>query len=61
LSRLPRLRYDFERMLTENGTYIVPANQKWYRNYVIGTIVVDALKRLKMRYPQPDLANIVVE
>ncbi|HEV7766226.1 MAG TPA: polyphosphate kinase 2 family protein [Thermoanaerobaculia bacterium] len=41
--------------------YIVPANQKWYRNYVIGTIVVDALKRLKMKYPQPDLANVVVE
>jgi hypothetical protein len=38
------LRYDFERMLTENGTYIVPANQKWYRNYVIGTIAVDAIE-----------------
>ncbi len=41
--------------------YIVPANQKWYRNYVIGSVVVDALKRLKMKYPQPDLSNVVVE
>jgi len=41
--------------------YIVPANQKWYRNYIVGTIVIDALKRLKMKYPQPDLTGIVVE
>lgn len=41
--------------------YIVPANQKWYRNYVVGTIVIDALKRLKMKYPQPDLTGVVVE
>lgn len=41
--------------------YIVPANQKWYRNYVVSSVVVDALKRLKMKYPQPDLSNVVVE
>jgi PPK2 family polyphosphate:nucleotide phosphotransferase len=41
--------------------YVVPANQKWYRNYVIGSVVVDALKRLKMKYPQPDLSDVVVE
>jgi len=41
--------------------HIVPANQKWYRNYVVGTIVIDALKRLKMKYPQPDLSGVVVE
>jgi PPK2 family polyphosphate:nucleotide phosphotransferase len=33
--------------------YIVPANRKWYRNLVIGTIIVETLKKLDMRYPQP--------
>jgi PPK2 family polyphosphate:nucleotide phosphotransferase len=33
--------------------YLVPANHKWYRNLVIGTILVDALKSLDMKYPQP--------
>lgn len=41
--------------------HIVPANQKWYRNYVVGSIVVDALKGLKMKFPQPDLSGIVVK
>ena len=41
--------------------HIVPANQKWYRNYVVGTILIDALKRLKMKFPQPDLSGVVVE
>jgi PPK2 family polyphosphate:nucleotide phosphotransferase len=41
--------------------YVVPANQKWYRNYVVGTILIDALERLKMTYPQPDLSGVVVE
>jgi PPK2 family polyphosphate:nucleotide phosphotransferase len=41
--------------------YVVPANRKWYRNYVVGTVLIDALKRLKMKYPQPDLTNVVVK
>ena len=41
--------------------YVVPANQKWYRNYVVGSIVVDALERLRMKYPKPDLSKISVE
>jgi PPK2 family polyphosphate:nucleotide phosphotransferase len=41
--------------------HIVPANQKWYRNYLVGTIVIDALKGLKMKYPQPDLSSVVVK
>jgi PPK2 family polyphosphate:nucleotide phosphotransferase len=35
--------------------YVVPANRKWYRNMVVATILVDALKGLQMRYPVPDL------
>jgi PPK2 family polyphosphate:nucleotide phosphotransferase len=34
--------------------YVVPANRKWYRNLVIASILVDALKGLKMKYPKPD-------
>lgn len=43
--------------------YVVPANKKWYRNLVVASTVVDALEKLKMRYPEPqeDLRHIVVE
>ena len=40
---------------------IVPANHKWYRNYVVGKTVVDALEDLKMKYPEPDLSAERVE
>jgi PPK2 family polyphosphate:nucleotide phosphotransferase len=43
--------------------YIVPANRKWYRNLVVGTIIVEALEALDMRYPEPnfDPAQISIE
>lgn len=43
--------------------YIVPANRKWYRNLVIGEVLVETLKGLNMSYPAPkdDLTNIVIE
>ncbi|MHB0922678.1 MAG: polyphosphate kinase 2 family protein [Bellilinea sp.] len=43
--------------------YIVPSNKKWYRNLVIANILVDALNRLDMEYPQPaeDLTGIVID
>ena len=37
--------------------YVIPANTKWYRNYIIGALICRALERLKMRYPEPDLSN----
>jgi PPK2 family polyphosphate:nucleotide phosphotransferase len=40
--------------------YVVPANQKWYRNYVVGSVVADALETLRMKYPEPDLSGVVV-
>jgi hypothetical protein len=41
----------------------VPANRKWYRNLVVGSIIVDTLDRLKLRYPEPeeDLDGVVIE
>jgi PPK2 family polyphosphate:nucleotide phosphotransferase len=43
--------------------YIVPANRKWYRNLVIGSAVVETLRSLDMRYPEPDFDpdDIVIE
>lgn len=43
--------------------YIVPSNKKWYRNLVVASVLVDALKGLNMRYPVPkeDLSTIVLE
>ena len=35
---------------------LVPSNAKWFRNYVVSNTVVDALERLRMKYPQPDLS-----
>ena len=34
--------------------YMIPANKKWYRNYVVTRILVETLERLDMRYPTPD-------
>jgi len=42
--------------------YIIPANHKWYRNYVIASILVETLDGLRMDYPTPseDLSNVVI-
>ncbi|MCE5208556.1 MAG: polyphosphate kinase 2 family protein [Chloroflexi bacterium] len=42
--------------------YIVPSDKKWYRNLVIGSVLVDTLKKLKIEYPQSgeDLSNVVI-
>jgi len=43
--------------------YVIPANRKWYRNLLIGKILVKALKNLDMEYPklQEDPSTIVIE
>jgi PPK2 family polyphosphate:nucleotide phosphotransferase len=41
--------------------YVVPANQKWYRNYVVGAVIADKLESLHMKYPEPDLTGVVVK
>jgi hypothetical protein len=40
----------------------VPANHKWYCHLVIGEVLVEALKGLKMSYPTPkdDLSKVVI-
>lgn len=58
----------YEDMLNKTSTktapwYVIPANRKWYRDWVIATILVKKLKGLKMKYPEPeeDLAGVVIE
>ena len=41
--------------------YIVPANRKWYRDFVVGSVVAGRLERLHMKYPEPDLSEVVVK
>jgi polyphosphate kinase 2 (PPK2 family) len=36
--------------------HIVPANRKWYRNYVVAQTVVNALDKLKLKWPSPKVA-----
>ena len=33
--------------------HIVPANIKWYRDLVISSVIVEALERLRIKYPKP--------
>ena len=33
--------------------YVVPANHKWYRNYVVADVLVRALKAMDLEYPSP--------
>jgi PPK2 family polyphosphate:nucleotide phosphotransferase len=42
--------------------YIVPANQKWFRNLLITSVLVDILKGFDMKYPEPEegIENIEV-
>ena len=42
--------------------HVVPANKKWFRNVAVSELLVDALKKLNMKYPEPeDLSGIIVE
>jgi polyphosphate kinase 2 (PPK2 family) len=42
--------------------YVVPADQNWYRNLVVGRVIVETLRGFNMQYPQPaeDLSTIVI-
>lgn len=43
--------------------HVIPANRNWYRNWLISSILVDTLRSLKMKYPEPEenLSDIKVE
>ncbi len=43
--------------------YVIPANRKWFRNMLISQVIVDTLRGLDMRFPQPEggLDHVVIE
>lgn len=43
--------------------YVVPANSKWFRDLVVGSVVADALDELHMPWPEPedDIEGLVIE
>lgn len=43
--------------------HIIPADRNWYRDYVIGKTVVNALEGLKMKWPKPkeDLSKVRID
>jgi PPK2 family polyphosphate:nucleotide phosphotransferase len=58
----------YEAVLSRTSTpwapwWVVPANHKWYRNLVIGSVIVDTLEGFEMAYPsaEPGLADIVID
>ena len=34
--------------------YVIPANNKWFRDYAVMRILVDTLRRMNPQYPKPD-------
>jgi PPK2 family polyphosphate:nucleotide phosphotransferase len=58
----------YEDMLANTGTtwapwYLIPSDQKWYRNLAVTRAIVQALRTLDPHYPEPDtdLSGIIVE
>jgi PPK2 family polyphosphate:nucleotide phosphotransferase len=38
--------------------HVVPANHKWYRNYVVSKVLVETLESMKSKYPTQDLSQV---
>ncbi len=56
----PQYRAAYEAALTRcNGKrapwFVIPADRKWYRNYVVSRIVVEALESLQLAPPPPSV------
>jgi PPK2 family polyphosphate:nucleotide phosphotransferase len=34
--------------------HIIPANNKWYRNFVIARVIVETLDAMNLKYPEPE-------
>jgi PPK2 family polyphosphate:nucleotide phosphotransferase len=43
--------------------YVVPADHKWYRNLVVAETVVEAMRAMDLKYPEPaeDLSKIIID
>lgn len=53
-----------EKCTTEHAPwFIIPADNKWFRDLAVSSIVLDTLRDLKLEYPAPagDFSNVVVK
>jgi len=43
--------------------YVIPANKKWFRNYLVADLVVRALDNMRLKYPAPtvDISQVVLD
>ena len=42
--------------------YVIPADQKWYRNVAIGRVLIDTLRQMNPQYPESeDLSSIEID
>lgn len=43
--------------------YVIPANKKWFRNYLVAELIVHALDRMRLKYPPPsvDVSKVVLD
>jgi PPK2 family polyphosphate:nucleotide phosphotransferase len=41
--------------------YVVPANHKWFRNYLVASTIAKKLESLDLHFPEPDLSHEVVD
>jgi PPK2 family polyphosphate:nucleotide phosphotransferase len=64
----PEYMQAYEDILNKTSTpaapwFIVPANRKWYRDWVISSILVDTLQGMNMKYPESEenLDGVVIE
>jgi polyphosphate kinase 2 (PPK2 family) len=58
----------FEKMIQRTSTesapwYVIPANNKKYRNQVISSIIVETMENFNMEWPKPaeGLEDIIIE
>ena len=59
-ARWPDFQAAYDSILTRCSTewapwYVIPADRKWYRNWAVAGILIEALEELDPRYPQPQL------
>jgi PPK2 family polyphosphate:nucleotide phosphotransferase len=54
----PEYTKAYEHILNETSCedapwFVIPSDHKWYRNAIIGNIIVDAMRSMKLKYPRP--------
>ncbi len=55
----------FSKMIQKTNTkcapwIVVPADKKWYRNYLVAEHILEALKKMNMKYPKVTTKHIHV-